>query len=152
MTRCLHSTSHYLIQCWPRSMSPYGITRPHWGPHWWYINLGGSNGLLSSSNKPLPPPILTNFLAPYEITKILWVKLSLQQSSLTVRFLWDYILSAERLLTHWLICDVHNGSSLVSSNNDWSLQQWHHLTLCSSDVYVCLISSHYLRWYCQLDP
>ena len=22
---------HYLIQCWPRSMLPYGITRPQWG-------------------------------------------------------------------------------------------------------------------------
>ena len=23
-------TSHYLSQCWPRSMRPYGITRPQW--------------------------------------------------------------------------------------------------------------------------
>ena len=22
--------SHYLSQCWPRSLSPYGVTRPHW--------------------------------------------------------------------------------------------------------------------------
>ena len=26
---CL-ATRHYLSQCWPRSMSPYGITRPQW--------------------------------------------------------------------------------------------------------------------------
>ena len=30
MARCRQETSHYLSQCWPRSMSPYGITRPQW--------------------------------------------------------------------------------------------------------------------------
>ena len=30
MTWCRQATSHYLSQCWPRSMSPYGITRPQW--------------------------------------------------------------------------------------------------------------------------
>ena len=24
------ATSHYLRQCWSRSMSPYGVTKPHW--------------------------------------------------------------------------------------------------------------------------
>ena len=28
MAWCHQSTSHYLSQCWPRSLSPYGITRP----------------------------------------------------------------------------------------------------------------------------
>ena len=36
MAWCRLSTSHYLSQCWPRSLSPYGITRSmcwcHWGP------------------------------------------------------------------------------------------------------------------------
>ena len=26
----VQATSHYLDQCWPRSMSPYGVTRPQW--------------------------------------------------------------------------------------------------------------------------
>ena len=30
MTWCHQVTSHYLNQCWPRSMIPYGITRPQW--------------------------------------------------------------------------------------------------------------------------
>ena len=30
MTWCRQATSHYLSQCWPRSLSPYGITRLHW--------------------------------------------------------------------------------------------------------------------------
>ena len=30
MARCRQATSHYLSQCWPRSLSPYGVTRPQW--------------------------------------------------------------------------------------------------------------------------
>ena len=30
MAWCHQATSHYLSQCWPRSLSPYGITRPQW--------------------------------------------------------------------------------------------------------------------------
>ena len=30
MAWCHQATSHYLGQCWPRSMSPYGVTRPQW--------------------------------------------------------------------------------------------------------------------------
>ena len=31
MAWCCQATSHYLSQCWHRSMSPNGITRPQWG-------------------------------------------------------------------------------------------------------------------------
>ena len=30
MAWCRQATSHYLSQCWPRCMSPNGITRPQW--------------------------------------------------------------------------------------------------------------------------
>ena len=30
MVWCRQATSHYQNQCWPRSMSPYGVTRPQW--------------------------------------------------------------------------------------------------------------------------
>ena len=30
MAWCRQATSHYLSQCWPRSVSPYGITRQQW--------------------------------------------------------------------------------------------------------------------------
>ena len=30
MTWCLEAPSHYLWQSWSRSMSPYGVTMPHW--------------------------------------------------------------------------------------------------------------------------
>ena len=34
---CHQATCHYLSQCWPRSLSPYGVTRPQWAKcstHW----------------------------------------------------------------------------------------------------------------------
>ena len=30
MAWCRQATNHYLNQCWPRSPTPYGVTRPHW--------------------------------------------------------------------------------------------------------------------------
>ena len=30
MARCRQASSHYLSQCWPRSLSPYGFTRTQW--------------------------------------------------------------------------------------------------------------------------
>ena len=33
MAWCLQATRHYLNECWPRSMWPYGISRPQWVNH-----------------------------------------------------------------------------------------------------------------------
>ena len=30
MAWCRQATSHYLNQCWPRSVSPYGVIKPQW--------------------------------------------------------------------------------------------------------------------------
>ena len=30
MAWCRQATSHYLSRCWPRSLLPYGVTRPQW--------------------------------------------------------------------------------------------------------------------------
>ena len=47
MAWCRQATSHHLNQCWPRSLMPYGITRPQWVNSWsrealvayyWFIN------------------------------------------------------------------------------------------------------------------
>ena len=34
MAWCRQATSHYLGQCWPRSVSPNGVTRPQWVKFW----------------------------------------------------------------------------------------------------------------------
>ena len=60
---CHQATSHYLSQCWPRSMSPNGVTRPQWVNSLWpsdVIFVGSGNGLLPDGTKPLPEPILTS--------------------------------------------------------------------------------------------
>ena len=36
MAWCCQATSHYLGLCWPRSLSPYGVTRPQWVNVTWF--------------------------------------------------------------------------------------------------------------------
>ena len=43
MAWCRQATSHYLSQCWPRSMSPNGVTRPQWVNS--SVIIGYDNGL-----------------------------------------------------------------------------------------------------------
>ena len=44
MAWCRQATSHYLSQCWPRSVLPYGITSPQWVNLivllWWFQEAG----------------------------------------------------------------------------------------------------------------
>ena len=47
MAWCRQATSHYLSQCWPRSMLPYGVTRPQWVKVW-------SFRATPDGTKPLP--------------------------------------------------------------------------------------------------
>ena len=52
MAWCRQAPSHYLSQCWPRSASPYGVTRPQWVKHahmLWYILDKGYCGNLKNS-------------------------------------------------------------------------------------------------------
>ena len=81
MAWCHQATSHYLSWCWPRSVLPYGVTRPHgvnslwpmphnhelWGivvAQWCYmatyicVYISSNNGLLPDGTKPLSEPIL----------------------------------------------------------------------------------------------
>ena len=37
MAWCRQATSHYLSQCWPRSMSPHGVTWPQWVKFQWRL-------------------------------------------------------------------------------------------------------------------
>ena len=58
MAWCRQATSHYLSQCLPRSLSPYGVTRPRW------VNANTPNyhsGLYS----PQPYPPCNNFLSSH---------------------------------------------------------------------------------------
>ena len=46
MAWCRQATSHYMSQCWPRSLSPYDITRPQW--LWWYMYFAAEDIILHS--------------------------------------------------------------------------------------------------------
>ena len=40
MAWCRQATSHYLYQSWPRSLAPYGVTRPQWvNPLSWVVQI-----------------------------------------------------------------------------------------------------------------
>ena len=62
MAWCCQATSHYLSQCWPRSMSPNGVTRPQWvnllSGECQITSMTTGNGLVLSGNKPLCEPML----------------------------------------------------------------------------------------------
>ena len=52
--------SHYLSQCWPRSMSPYGVTKPQWP---YIIGTIGCNIIMFSLDIPhaRTRPVLAQF-------------------------------------------------------------------------------------------
>ena len=58
MAWCPRATIHYLGQCWPRTMSPYGVTGPQWvnGYDKWKRSLTNENEFGIGS----PPQLLTH--------------------------------------------------------------------------------------------
>ena len=38
MAWCRQASRHYLSQCWPRPISPYGVTKPQWDNKPWLVN------------------------------------------------------------------------------------------------------------------
>ena len=88
MACCRQATSHYLNQCWPRSVSPYGVTRPQWvkkktmiTSHWLIVAwtkykpaLVEDNGLVLSGTKLLPEPMTADiYNIIYNTTRPQWV-------------------------------------------------------------------------------
>ena len=49
ITWCHQAPSHCLTQCWPSSMSPYGVTRPQWVNMYTYVNKSHINTLRHSN-------------------------------------------------------------------------------------------------------
>ena len=83
MAWCRQARSHYLNQCWRRSPTPYGVTRPQWVKeciskcmlriklmrtflwncshvnHLMKVDIDSDNALIPSGNNQLPEPTLT---------------------------------------------------------------------------------------------
>ena len=78
MAWCHQATSHYLSQCWLRSLSPYGVTRPQWVKQpkntlWWSIS---KKNLLKSYQ----PDICINlYHTPFQVHKLNRSRINLPQ-------------------------------------------------------------------------
>ena len=79
MAWCRQATSHYLSQCWPRSVSPYAITKPQW------VSIGPRSPPCGPPWHQ-PPCRLTSWLArahfsdQFSITIHIWYFISLSLS------------------------------------------------------------------------
>ena len=74
MAWCRQATSHYLSQCWPRSMSPNGITGPQW------VKLSIPEMSLKITNLELQPylPGANELIFPQiDITLFVWFQVLL---------------------------------------------------------------------------
>ena len=90
MAWCRQATSHYLNQCWPRSLPPYGITRPQW------VNERGSSTLKYKNSR--------NFCKAYNVTTM-----KRKHSKNTCMYycrecVKDVVISLDYLL--YLLCDI----------------------------------------------
>ena len=63
MAWCHQATSHYLTQCWPRSVSPHGIPRPQW------VNTCNLSFQLQISVEPSKEPLCNTHLMSPSLVK-----------------------------------------------------------------------------------
>ena len=63
MAWCRQATSNYLSQCWHRSVSPYGVTRPQWVKHG--IQWGGLTSCLLGRQNTAQGPGVSFAIAQY---------------------------------------------------------------------------------------
>ena len=120
MAWCWQAPSHYLSQCWPRSMLPYGVTRPQWvnslalGDVIWYhfINIGSYNSLYT---KPLLEPmwICANYLWQFHNQCIKYCWNGLQTGNFK---LWSCLLGAIEF--------IHIGLILLVTDIKLHLMSW----------------------------
>ena len=89
MAWCHLAASHYLSQCWPRPLLPYGITRPQWVntlSHWRYC--------CNSKLVIFKPILVIGFLAFFwEIATELIVSKSVFVPAMAWRFLPNQVLT-----------------------------------------------------------
>ena len=109
MAWCRQATSHYLNQCWPRSMSPYVVTRPQWVNSSWpsdtirhhrSINIGSGNGLSPVQHQTITwtkgsllsiGPLGTNF-------NEIWIEIQIFQcKKMHLKCLWKIMVIYPRL-------------------------------------------------------
>ena len=134
MAWCHQTTSHYLSQCWPRSLSPYGVTWPQW------VNMHEDEGQFS----------------PYAVQS--------EKVKTTLQFLWISAKSWSRVIILQLSCKFGESAQntywvnkLTWHFNDISrqclvihviyLQYWvKHHGRSTFDVICMTVVSQYTHW------
>ena len=81
MAWCRQATSHYLNQCWPSSMSPYGITRPQW------VNTLAQGRCGSNFKRKTLKFIIQNSLATHHEIALRWMPQNLTRKSTLVQIM-----------------------------------------------------------------
>ena len=128
MTWCRQATSHYLSQCWPRSMSPNDVTRPQWVNVLqdistilsvkWFVT-GSGDGLVPIWHRnPHRLPIGTIGTHLSEI----WMKIhtcSFNRMHFVIKISFGY----QRVKSFLVLCNYDNFPSLMTwmtLQHDWS--------------------------------
>ena len=133
MAWCRQATSHYLSQCWPRSLSPFGVTRPQW------VNLAGpkqTNPLVADGRfKQLHCERIFVFSFNFNRTPFFKAQLALSQRifsswrrSVEAQFAWtNEEHQAFSQLRHWVIDDEVHWRILASADHN-VMNRWSHPT------------------------
>ena len=99
MAWCRLATSHYLSQCWPRSMPPCGITRPQWVNLHCNIRDSPAVWCLCAFFSQLP-----QFYVPFNVEK---------KKCTILCVIWNFNVLKQHIvrLYLWVLASVHNCSS-----------------------------------------
>ena len=109
MAWCRQATSHYLNQCWPRSKSPYGVTRPQW------VNPSGAEIMIFQAK--LINTMAADVLAPS-------VARSSATMALTMQHKWILVAEGFQILVPSPYWEMSNKSSQRLPNTPICHHQW----------------------------
>ena len=143
MAWCHQATSHYLSQCWPRSMSPNGVTRPQW------VNgcmLSYHSGLFHwhwdrDKMATISQTTLSNAFS--------WMKMLEFQ----LKFHWSLFLRVQlTIFQHWFRQWLGAIQATSHYLNQWWLVYWHiYASLCLNiENIVQKVFQHCLLHYCDV--
>ena len=112
MAWCREATSHYLNQCWPKSLSSYGVTRPQWVKTCGHVHavaqcLSWCDGATCMMCHPYMQDLLL-VLALYWLTFHLAALLVLSKSRNWPHYIYLY---------SWKISRVYENISLINTSN-----------------------------------
>ena len=147
MAWCRQATSHYLSQCWPRSLSPYGVTRSEW------VNVSDVETRIFGKTRPLNWLAVDAwlFVSPGHLQSWYWLfRKHVNELWCSTRKDFKYLhhLNAEYLGKMQIVFDI-----FPQINSAW---QWSNITLLHNvswshnviwqQYFILVCSDRHLRW------